>query len=166
MADYPFLFIQWERPFDCSMEWFSSSVVTEEECPCLAGLVRMTEAQRIHQKQNDLQPSAHIMHMSCHHIISAHSSKATPPSSDQSSNINTSPSWESTASMKEGLNDQSEIMSDSVNASKTAAFYSKLVNLTMKNTSSGTSSSFNQSHNTDSVAFCQMKSNIICSWFK
>lgn len=123
-----------KTPFDYSMQSFLSSVVKDEECPCLVLLDRMNEAQRIHQKQNHLQPSAHVMRTPCHHLISAHSSKATPPSSDQSSNNNTSPSRESTASMSEGLNDQSEIISDSVNASKTTAFYSKLVNLTMKNT--------------------------------
>lgn len=61
--------------------------------------------------------------------------------------------------MTEGLNDQSEIISDSVNASKTTAFYSKLVNLTIKTHLKPQV----QVLNTDSVAFCQMKSNIIWS---
>lgn len=33
------------------------------------------------------QPSAHGMHTSCHHLISVHSSKATPPSSNHYSKI-------------------------------------------------------------------------------
>lgn len=65
---------------------FDARLTTVEQCPCLALSVGMTE-ERNYQKQNNLQPSAHIMHTTCHHPISAHSSQAAPPSTTHSSNI-------------------------------------------------------------------------------
>lgn len=64
-------------------------VTTVEQCPCMALKVRMTEAKRNLSKAES--PSAHIMHTACQHLISAHCSKATAPSSDHSSNIPPAP---------------------------------------------------------------------------
>lgn len=46
-----------------------------------------------YEKQNNLQLSAHIMHTTCHHLIRAHSSKATPASTGHSSNITSAVCW-------------------------------------------------------------------------
>lgn len=73
------------RSSDCAAVYFGPQVNNSRTMPMFGPLsTEWTKQRRLHQKQNHLQPSAHIM---LRHVISAHSSKATPPSTDDSSNI-------------------------------------------------------------------------------
>lgn len=130
-----------------SMLWFPLDlrVTTLEQCPCLAVSVRMTEAKKNPSKA---KITSNLVHTSCTQLVIISSvrsaRKQCPPNSDHSSNITSHRppvkaqlKWVKGETSKWNLRWLSE-------HHQTTAFCSKLVTLTLQNTSWGISSSFIQ----------------------
>lgn len=133
---------------------FDLRLTTVEQCPCLALSAWKTEAKTKISKAKSppTQCTHHAHNLSSSHQCTLFASSTTQHRSLFKHHI-ASPSCESTASVSEGWNDQSEIIPDWVNTSKTTVFYTKMMDFPLKNTSWATSLSFLQWLR-DSVAFC------------
>lgn len=124
-----------KRPYEKVMVFFSDTkFTTVEQCPFLALSVRMTESKK---KPNQSKITANPMHTSFTHNLSS-SHQCTLFKS------NTTQQWslfkhhipplhsESTTLMSGGWNDQSKIIPDWMNTSKTTALFPKLMNSPLK----------------------------------